>query len=178
MMGRTHMSAGLLVGGYASYHLDPVIMVPAVVIGVVTSLLPDIDHGSSILGRKVEPLSWFLTHRGITHTLLFAVVVSAVAFAYMLPTLGYTYARDLALVAFAGILSHLILDVIASKSYRGIPLFYLPVINPKPQKVGISILAAVLYTNSPIEKTVFRWAVGIAGILYIVAAFTRVENVL
>ena len=176
MMGRTHIAAGLCVAGYAASMVDDSIMLPAIGIALFGSLLPDIDHGSSLLGSKVAPVSWFLSHRGITHTLLFAVVVSAAAAFYLQQIYGYQRGLELGLVGFAGILSHLVLDIIASRPGRGIPLFYIPILNSKPGRIGMPVLCELLSTNSILEKTVFRYGVGAFGGMLLINAFTGIAT--
>lgn len=171
-MGRTHIAAGLCVAGYAANEVHPTIVIPAVGIALFGSLLPDIDHGSSTLGSKVAPISWFLSHRGITHTLLFAIVVSAAVGFYLQQIYGYQRGLELGLVGFAGILSHLILDIIASRPGRGIPLFYIPILNAKPGRIGMPIVSIFLSTNSILERFVFRYIIGAIGAALLINAFT------
>ena len=43
-------------------------------LAILGSLLPDIDHAGSIIGKKIPFFSIFLKHRGITHSLLALVI--------------------------------------------------------------------------------------------------------
>lgn len=173
MMGRTHLAAGLCVGGAAAYALDPKLFFPAVSIAMVTSLIPDIDHSSSLLGRYVKPVGWVLKHRGITHTVFFALVLSIVCFIYLLPLYGYVDALSLSLVAFLGVLSHLLLDVLATKPQFGLPLFYVPFLNKRPGRYGFPITSSLIYTNSLLERVVFRTGLLGLGAVMMFAAFMK-----
>ena len=83
MTGKTHVACGttaLLV-----LNLNQSLYVPYVpnrvlyAVGLATvglgSLLPDIDIPDSKLGHMVPLISKHLTHRGITHTLLFPLIL-------------------------------------------------------------------------------------------------------
>lgn len=65
MTFRTHINCGLtaalvLCGGWISGVLT-----------LIGSVLPDIDHKSSILGKSFPFISRFLKHRGFTHSIVF-----------------------------------------------------------------------------------------------------------
>lgn len=73
MMAVTHVALGAAAGiGWA--HLADAELLPTVALAVAGSLLPDIDHPKSWLGRRLPFLSWPLAalvgHRGVTHSLL------------------------------------------------------------------------------------------------------------
>lgn len=173
MMGRTHLAAGICVGGAAAYTLEPDLFIPAIAIGMATSLIPDIDHSSSLLGRYIKPVGWLLKHRGITHTVFFAVLFSAVCFFYFIPLFGFTDAISLSIVAFAGVLSHLLLDVLATKPKYGLPLFYVPFVNKRPKRYGFPITSSLIYTNSLLERVVFRTGLLGFGAVLIFAALMK-----
>lgn len=90
MRGSTHVTAGL-----AAALLMPNLSIPAMAAVTLGSILPDIDHRDSLVGRHVPILPRLLKHRGITHSLLFAVLCYG-----LYPPLG------------AGVLLHLLLDVL------------------------------------------------------------------
>ena len=59
MTGKTHVSAGLLVGALTTEHFqtDLFSTVTVICLSVVSSLLPDICHTGSKIGRKLKLLS-------------------------------------------------------------------------------------------------------------------------
>src|SRR3989338_10916817 len=73
---------------------------------LLASILPDIDHAKSKISTKIPiiPLiiSLFFKHRGIIHSIYFALLASFFAYYY----LGYVYA----LAMLIGYTSHLIAD--------------------------------------------------------------------
>ena len=87
-------------------------------VGAFGSLLPDIDHPSSWLGRRLPfisyPISAVFGHRGITHSLL-----AIVGMAYLLS--GKILIPDVLTALIVGYLSHLFGD---SFTHKGIPLFW------------------------------------------------------
>ena len=89
---------------------------------VVASLLPDIDHTKSPIGKVFYPIAKYLNrnfgHRTITHTIIILLLGSILAGAA-----GYSVngTRDIGLIFFLAYLSHLILDMV---TMQGVPLFY------------------------------------------------------
>lgn len=119
MMGLTHLAVGaaLAAGTAASVGTKEAALV------VIGSLLPDIDSGSSRLGRY-NPLAAFLPHRGPTHSLLALI-------------LTYKINQYLGI----GVASHILLDM-ATK--EGVKLFWpffgcmrIPIISRLIQSGGI-----------------------------------------
>ena len=115
MMGRSHRVSGIAAGlGYADYLNVPLIILPIVVtLTAVGSLVPDIDcHGSTAsksLYGFTEVLSWITrrvshfvyvttkgrrdedwegTHRHLTHTVAFAVLIGSALWAGITPWFG------------------------------------------------------------------------------------------
>ena len=95
MTGKEHVSfsiysAALVVAGrYIPTLSDTISLMTGVLIG---SLLPDIDHEKSILGR-FSPIPWLhrilkkigihlLKHGGITHTALVNIIIGILAYIY------------------------------------------------------------------------------------------------
>ena len=82
MQGNTHRFGGIALGAGASLlaipvlHIQDPIPFTAVMMagGAIGSLIPDIDHEGSLIGRKMKPVSHVVRkvcgHRGFTHTLL------------------------------------------------------------------------------------------------------------
>lgn len=94
--------------------------------GVLGSMLPDIDHPSSAFGRRVLPISIMLSavfgHRGITHSLLAVVGMSALAW-YSLHHLDWHpgYSVPFVVGIAVGYLSHLAGDWMTNS---GVPLLW------------------------------------------------------
>jgi inner membrane protein len=124
MKAPNHITGGLLFTGiFASLSGINIFATPlAIATTVVASLLPDIDHPKSIVGRLFKPLSKWLNrhygHRTITHsavvlllgTLVFALIEKTAAGQTQLATI-FCYAY----------LSHLLFDMM---TLQGVPLFY------------------------------------------------------
>ena len=65
LTGKTHAAAGAATALLIGTNL------PQLVLVVAGSLLPDIDHSGSMLGKHIKPVSRRLKHRHLTHSLLF-----------------------------------------------------------------------------------------------------------
>lgn len=128
MRGRTHIVAGAVAwvafagasGGHYSAW-SPVLMGSA----VIGSLLPDIDHPGSVIGKKILPVSLLLSgifgHRGITHSLLAVIGLTVGIILLMKENPGGIDGAAIAVAAATGYLSHLLLDWLTPS---GIPLLY------------------------------------------------------
>lgn len=115
-MARSHVIVGLAawVAAAPVLHLSPVDPV-YLGLAVAGSLLPDIDHPQSWVGRRAQPLSTvfaaLLGHRGITH--------SAVAVVVLVALLVHAGSRRGAASALAvGYLSHLAADMLTPRGLR------------------------------------------------------------
>lgn len=91
---------------------------------LVGSLLPDIDHPNSILGRRLpfisKPIHKYFGHRGLTHSICFLCITLFLPTAFNYPFIGVGLC--------VGTLSHIILDFICVGS--GVALFY-PMYKPR-----------------------------------------------
>ena len=96
MLKRTHLALGVAVGLFMLPHVNnKLIFLPIV---LLASLLPDVDSGFSSLGKRwfMKPVQWFVKHRGVFHSLTFAILVSLVI-AFFWPVgalpffLGYSF---------------------------------------------------------------------------------------
>jgi len=102
-----------------------------IIIVIAASLLPDIDHPSSMMGRAIKPVSLIIHetvgHRSLTHSIAaiagFTIVVSTIVFKYDLKII-YIYACVL------GYSSHILADML---NPTGVELLY-------PNKKRYSIL--------------------------------------
>jgi len=127
-MAFTHIAAGCASAVMASEFLhvqkeQAVIILAGAVFG---SMLPDIDHPKSAFGRRVLPLSLPISaifgHRGITHSLL-AVMGMSAAIWYALTRLEWHAGYSVPLVVGLGVgyLSHLAGDWMTNS---GVPLLW------------------------------------------------------
>ena len=115
MMFITHIGFALLLGLLAvKFSFLPVNKYLLIATIIFASLLPDIDSGTSLIGRRFKLASLFFKHRGMIHSLLFMIGFSALFF---LLTKNLYYFLALA----AGYLSHLLLD---SMTPSGVALFW------------------------------------------------------
>lgn len=119
MTGKTHASFGLLIGAYFSkdygVSIETVGIVSASLLG---SLIPDVCHTKSTIGRRLPLISWLVNllfgHRTFTHSLLFMLLMYLVLTLFGLP--------DVYIIPFVlGIASHIFLDFLTDS---GVSLFY------------------------------------------------------
>lgn len=113
--------------GSTNHTVAYIAMGLTIVGGAIGGLIPDIDHPSSKVGRKVPLLSKVVNsvfgHRGFTHTLLAALIFTYLLF--LLVVLFPDGLRGYLLPFFMGLsvgyLSHLLLDML---TVQGIPLLF------------------------------------------------------
>ena len=117
MTGKTHITGGIAASlAFAQItNYDPVLMMGA---GVVGSIIPDICHGGSKIGRSMPALSKGINvlfgHRSFTHSLLFLFIT-----AFVLTYMNVNEAITAGIVVGMG--SHCVLDM-ATKN--GIKLLF------------------------------------------------------
>lgn len=120
MTGKTHMSAGLLVGALTTEHFqtDLFSTVTVICLAIVSSLFPDICHTRSKIGRQFKLLSFFVNlifgHRTFTHSLLFMGMIGFLLI--LIQTPPYYLVSIIGAIA-----SHVILDMLTP---RGVKLLY------------------------------------------------------
>jgi inner membrane protein len=116
MMARSHVVVGLA----AWIAAAPLLRIPALDpaflgLALAGSLLPDVDHPRSWVGRRTRPISTtiaaVLGHRGITHS---AIAVPAIVL--LLSDAGYRRAGIAALSV--GYLSHLAADMLTPQALQ------------------------------------------------------------
>ncbi|WP_100407096.1 metal-dependent hydrolase [Bacillus solitudinis] len=120
MTGKTHIAGGLsaclLVDTVLTTYTGSPLFYLA---GIGGSLLPDICHRRSKIGRRIPILSYFVSmlfgHRTLTHSLLFVALLTL--FVHIVFPQAMLI-RDGLLV---GLLSHIVLDMATT---RGVQLFY------------------------------------------------------
>jgi inner membrane protein len=95
---------------------------------IIGTLLPDIDHTKSLIGKAVYPLARWLDrrfgHRTITHNLFFLIAVCISGY-FTVKILNLNTAYNV--ILFFSVFSHFLLDMI---TLQGIPLFYPLLKNP------------------------------------------------
>lgn len=130
MTGKTHISCGLLIGTLAVnyYHPDLFNSITTVVLAVGGSMLPDICHTQSKIGRRFKFLSFIVRtlfgHRTFTHSLLFTLLMALLLTSIHTPEMYFT-------AFIGGMASHIILDMLTP---RGVKLLY-----PLPLSVKLPI---------------------------------------
>ncbi|MFW5852619.1 MAG: metal-dependent hydrolase [Nanoarchaeota archaeon] len=105
MLFFTHLLAGAVLGLFMMkyVYVDLWLVFPFIIFG---SLLADIDHPSSKLGKKLKFIGWIFGHRKIFHSIFLPFVIG-------LPLL---FISEKVFYAFLlGFLSHLILDALTPK---------------------------------------------------------------
>ena len=132
MTGRTHLAAGIFTGEILAISTNQTEIAPivfSVCMAAVGSLLPDIDHPSSMLtksSRSTKMLSDSITavtkHRGFTHTIVFVALAVALANYILLDKVSFSKLLVEALCA--GMLSHLLLDTLNEKGIMWLWPFY------------------------------------------------------
>jgi inner membrane protein len=124
MLGKTHLGGGIL----TSLLLCNGDIVSSVWL-IIGSILPDVDHPGSMIGKNVPLLPKLLRHRGFTHSILFSILISLFNV-----WLGI------------GSLVHIVMDMMTK---QGVELFY-------PNKAKIRFpLAKKAITNGIFEKVIF-----------------------
>lgn len=109
MKYRAHICGGIVSSACISYLVNKNSMPVQVndinffISATIGALLPDIDHPKSLFGSGMKVISNRITHRGITHSLVFAVVSGF---------FGLIFSVPVAIGLFIGTFSHLILDMI------------------------------------------------------------------
>lgn len=158
----THVMGGITAGIAVNKFVVPTLANVASIEGFVGlgavmagaflgSVLPDIDHRGSFIGRRLRIISTpfamagfatkqvkkvantvtgkkgstdsIISHRGITHTLIFAIALSTLLAYLVLQLSGFSQAIMLFFVLglFGGMISHLVLDMLTK---QGVPLLY------------------------------------------------------
>ncbi len=125
MRGTTHLAIGLLAALLALIILpalsaflsfpspNPLLFIPLVLLG---ALLPDVDHENSRINRLLPVtriVPWFFAHRGFFHSLWPPFIITLIAIAAGMPSIG--------LYLVIGYLSHLLSDML---THAGIGPFH------------------------------------------------------
>lgn len=124
MLGKTHLAGGIITS--LILCSNDVVSMGWLILG---SVLPDIDHPGSIIGKNVPILPKMLKHRGFTHSILFCILCS-----FFNVWVGI------------GSLVHIVMDMMTK---QGLQLLY-------PYKAKIRFpLAKNVVTNGFFEKVIF-----------------------
>ncbi len=131
-----HIAGGVAITGISLSFFDINIFSNPLFLGfcIFSSLLPDIDHTKSIIGKVFYPISKYLDmkfgHRTITHSLT-ALIPTFLFLVFLELNFLNPYFKleglNYSLIFLFGYLSHLILDML---TIAGIPLFYPFLRNP------------------------------------------------
>ena len=149
MMAKSHVVVGAAAWIVAAPLLHASPLDPAMLgLAVAGSLLPDIDHPKSWVGRRVRPLSTGIArlvgHRGITHSM-----IAVAALILLAQHAGYHRAAISAVAI--GYLSHLCADMLTP---AGVPLAW-------PSRATWSL--PVCRTGSMTEPVIVLALVGLIG---------------
>jgi len=108
-----HLLFGFLSGFFACKFLACNNIFLFTAISAVSSSLPDIDHVSSFIGRRLQPfsvlLNFFFKHRGFLHSFTPPLVIYFIII---------TTSKELASAVFIGYASHLLLDSTTTQGIR------------------------------------------------------------
>ncbi len=77
MMKLTHLAFSLFLG--LLVLPDRPLLIAAFLLG---SFVPDIDTATSFLGKRIRAIGWLFLHRGIFHSLVMLVMLSAIVFVF------------------------------------------------------------------------------------------------
>jgi membrane-bound metal-dependent hydrolase YbcI (DUF457 family) len=136
MTAPNHIVGGIAITGISLSFWDINIFSNSLYLSlcIFSSLLPDIDHTKSMIGKFFFPLAKYLDrnfgHRTITHSIT-VLIPLFIFFCFLeLQIINPIFERiniDFSLIFFFSFLSHLILDML---TVQGIPLFYPFLKNP------------------------------------------------
>lgn len=124
MTAPNHIAGGIVFTGiFCSFFSINIFASPVFIVATVLgSLLPDIDHTKSWIGKSVFPIAKWLSrnygHRTITHSIFFLLLIYFISL--FIDKLFFTDTSISTIILFS-VLSHLIFDMV---TLAGIPLFY------------------------------------------------------
>lgn len=136
MTAPNHIVGGIAITGISLSFWDINIFSNSIYLSlcIFSSLLPDIDHTKSIIGKMFYPLAKYLDtkfgHRTLTHSLVFLTPIFIFFLFFELNIINPYFDRtgtDFSLIFLFAFISHLILDML---TVQGIPLFYPFMKNP------------------------------------------------
>ncbi len=164
MMGRSHFASGVTSGLAVCAVVDvPPSLVPVVVgVSAYSALAPDLDHWSAPAARVLGPVSWLLClsvrwlsarttgvrHRGITHSIVFALAWGVLVTATALSVLPVQAALWTGGAAVLGCVTHILGDVATVSGCRYVLW---------PSTVQVSIPYLLRFRTGGVAE---RWAAG------------------
>lgn len=108
MMFKTHLVFGFFIGLFLVQFLQPGNPILFMSLIMIATVLPDIDHPDSAIGKNIKIIGFLFEHRGFFHS-IFALILAAGAFHYFLKS----YLLGIAVVAGYG--AHLLIDCTTKK---------------------------------------------------------------
>ncbi len=124
MTAPNHITGGIVFTGlFCSFFSINIFANPIFIsVTILGSLLPDIDHTKSWIGKSVYPIAKWLSrnygHRTITHSIFFLIGIFLIS---LFIEKNFRIDYSISTILFFSILSHLIFDMV---TIAGIPLFY------------------------------------------------------
>jgi|26BtaG_2_1085354.scaffolds.fasta_scaffold00362_3 inner membrane protein len=124
MTAPNHIAGGIVFTGlFCSFFSINIFANPVFIsVTIIGSLLPDIDHTKSWIGKSVYPIAKWLSrhygHRTITHSVFFLIGVFLLS---IFIEKNFRPDYSISIILFFSLLSHLIFDMV---TLAGIPLFY------------------------------------------------------
>lgn len=124
MTAPNHIAGGIVFTGlFCSFFSINIFANPVfIIVTILGSLLPDIDHTKSWIGKSVYPIAKWLSrnygHRTITHSIFFLVGIFLIS---LFIEKNFREDYSISTILFFSMLSHLIFDMV---TLAGIPLFY------------------------------------------------------
>lgn len=124
MTAPNHITGGIVFTGlFCSFFSINIFTNPIFIsVTILGSLLPDIDHTKSWIGKAVYPIAKWLSknygHRTITHSIFFLIGVFIIS---LFIEKNFRIDYSISTILLFSILSHLIFDMV---TLAGIPLFY------------------------------------------------------
>ena len=164
MMAKSHVVVGLAawIATAPLLHLSPIAPI-YLALAVAGSLLPDVDHPNSWVGRRSRPISTAIAaalgHRGLTHS-----AVAVVGLIALLLHAGYRQGMVSALTV--GYLSHLAADMLTP---RGLRLAW-----PLRGSWGLPLCR----TGSPMETTIVIALIGGIAWRFLLHGVTKISTLL
>ena len=124
MTAPNHLAGGVIFTGlFCSFFSVNIFASPLFITAtIIGSLLPDIDHTKSWIGKSVFPLAKWLSrnygHRTVTHSIFFLIGIYLIS---IFVEKNFREDYSVSTILLFAILSHLIFDMV---TVAGIPLFY------------------------------------------------------
>ncbi len=119
-----HLTGGIVFTGlFCSFFSVNIFANPIFVsVTLIGSIIPDIDHTKSLIGKAFYPIAKYLSvnygHRTITHSLLFLVGICLIS---VFIEKNFREDFSISTILFFSVFSHLLFDMV---TLQGIPLFY------------------------------------------------------